>query len=143
MKVVTTIRRLVPIILFFALLGCAHLMANEAETMYTLASNLTKLSAAMESAVAHKHPPAGLTEEQLLVFATKHDPSLLEPFSNYQVKVVHDTQHALVLVCTKNGQRALLEDASCTSKLDKHLWNENPPKPCEFTLALEAACAGQ
>jgi hypothetical protein len=143
MKYVTATRRLVPIILFFVLVGCAHPMASEEATMYTLASDLTKLSAAMESAVAHKHPPAELTEEQLLDFATRHDPSLLEPFSNYQLKVVRDTQHALVLVCTKDGQHALLEDASCTSKLDKHLWNENPPRPCEFTLELEATCAGQ
>src|SRR4051794_18573632 len=95
----------------FLLAGCAsgpdHI---DAEEMYVRASALTKLSAAVESAVRYKNPPAGLGEQDLLVFATRHDPVLLENFKGYKVRVMRQERHSVVLVCNATGNRALLED---------------------------------
>jgi hypothetical protein len=48
--------------------------------------------------------------------------------------------HAVVLVCDKDGKIGLLEDAGCSSEMDRHLWRENPPEPCEFTVKAQEAC---
>ena len=48
--------------------------------------------------------------------------------------------HAVVLVCDKEGKVGMLEDACCSSKMDRHLWKEDPPKPCKITLKAREAC---
>ena len=128
---------LLPILLFT---GCALTNADESKKMHTLASALTKLSTAVESSVRFKSPPEGISDEDLLAMATQHDPQLLRPFSPYRLKVLREQQHAIVLVCTQDGEQALLEDAGCTAKLDVHLWKITPPKLCAFTLRAEQAC---
>ena len=57
--------------------------------------------------------------------ATAHDPGLLDPFSEYMLKAVSQNNHAIVLVCTNDGMKALLEDAGCTSKMDMHWWKRS------------------
>ena len=37
----------------------------------------------------------------------------------------------------------LLEDAGCSSELDRHLWKEEPSKRCEFTVKVQEACSAQ
>lgn len=109
--------------------------------MYGLASALTKLSAAVESAVGFKDPPAAISDADLIVFATQHDPTLRAPFAGYRLRVLRRDPHAAVLVCTPDGQRALLEDAGCSAALDTHRWKDAPPTPCEFTVDLAAVCS--
>jgi hypothetical protein len=133
-----------PAVLVICLLmtaGCAHIASVDAEQMYGLASALTKLSAAVESAVGFKDPPAGITDAGLVEFATQHDPTLRTPFEGYTLRTLRRDPHAAVLVCTPDGKRALLEDAGCSAALDKHRWKDDPPTPCEFTLDLAAVCA--
>ena len=134
------LRRTIILMSFFILIGCAVTTADETEKMLTLGSAMTKLSAAVESTVRYKNPPADISDANLLVLATKHDPALLEPFSAYTVRVRQQELHAIILVCTKDGTRALLEDAGCTGKLDRHLWENQPAIPCEFTLIAREAC---
>ena len=132
-----------PAVLVICLLvaaGCAHAASVDVEQMYGLASALTKLSAAVESAVGFKDPPGGLADAGLVEFATQHDPTLRAPFEGYTLRTLRQPPHAAVLVCTPDGQRALLEDAGCSAALDVHRWKDDPPTPCEFTLDLASVC---
>lgn len=122
------------------LIGCFIYGASSDEDMYKLASALTKLSAAVESTVRYKDPPQNLSDDKLLEFATRHDPSLLQSFITYRLRVLHQDRHAIVLVCTKDGTHALLEDAGCTGELDAHLWQHEPRLACEFTLTVAQTC---
>lgn len=110
------------------------------EAMLIKASQLTKLSAVVESTVRYKNPPGDLDEQSLLKLATLHDPQLLENFSGFKVRVLSKERHSVVLVCTEDGQRGLLEDAACTLALDRHHWKDLQNPPCEFTVATETAC---
>lgn len=120
--------------------GCRVSGADE-EEMYRLASALTKLSAAVEATVRYEEPPPGTGEQELLRLATQHDPSLLRPFENYFVRAVSQGRHAVILLCTKDKTRGLIEDAGCSAKLDAHLWQENLPQACEFTTKINEICA--
>ncbi len=108
--------------------------------MYSLASLLTKLVTTVESTVRYKKPPPEISDEELLKLSTKHDPGLLEPFTDYTLKVFRQSRHGIVLVCTKDGSQGLLEDAGCSAEMDKHLWKFQPSLPCEFTLTVESIC---
>jgi hypothetical protein len=107
--------------------------------MYVKASALTKLSAAVESTVRYKNPPPDISENELLALATRHDPILLENFKGYQVRVLQQDRHAVVLVCDSTRTRALLEDAGCTGPMDRNRWMGNP-EPCEFSIRPEEEC---
>lgn len=122
--------------------GCRVSGADE-EEMYRLASALTKLSAAVEATVRYENPLPGIGEQELLRLATQHDPSLLKPFENYSVRAMSQNRHAIVLLCTKDKTRGLIEDAGCSAKLDQHLWQAEQPKSCEFTVRIDEVCARQ
>jgi len=108
--------------------------------MYVLGSALTKLSASVEATVRYEDPPQGINDKELLALSTKHDPGLMESFADYTLRVSRQDGHAVVLVCDKDGKIGLLEDAGCSSEMDKHLWKEDPPKPCEFTITVRDVC---
>jgi hypothetical protein len=121
----------------------SHLGASStasSEELRTLGSAMTKVSAAAEAAVRYKDHPANLSEEGLLAFATQHDPSLLQPFREYKLRIKGEEGHAVVLVCTKDGAIALLEDAGCSGPMDKTLWETDPPRPCDFSLRVRDVC---
>lgn len=127
-------------LLFFLLSGCALTQENPAaEDMYVKASALTKLSAAVESMVRYKNPSSSWTDSELLSAATEHDPALLSNLGGYRLKVQSRNRHAIVLVCSPSGDRALLEDAGCTGQMDRHCWQV--PSSCEFSLAIEQICS--
>ena len=121
--------------------ACAVTPDKEAsEEMYKRASALTKLSAAMEAHIRYGNPRAGAAEAELLAAGTAHDPVLLTNVGDYRIRLRGDDRHAIVLMCSKDGMRALLEDAGCTGELDMHHWNK-PPVACEFTLSAAKACS--
>ncbi len=122
--------------------GCAiGSKRPDSEEMYIKASELTKLSAAVESTVRYKNPPPDLSESELLVLATRHDPVLLENFNGYKVRVLRQDRHSVVLVCDSTGAHALLEDAGCTGPMDRARWM-GKPEPCEFSLDTRNICGG-
>jgi len=84
--------------------------------MFTLASALTKLTTAVESKVRFENAPTNLNDRELLQLATEHDPGLLDPFTEYLLKAVNQNNYAIVLICSNDSMKALLEDAGCTSK---------------------------
>ncbi len=123
--------------------GCATTgVAPDEEAMLIQASALTKLAAAAESAVRYKDAPGELADRALLQWATAHDPALLAPFPAYTLRVLREGRHAVVLVCSADGARALLEDAGCTARLDRHRWRDTPDAACGFSIAPRAVCAG-
>jgi hypothetical protein len=125
-----------------SLLGCLALAETDNdEAMLRQASALTKVAAALESAVALNDAPEGLSEPELLRFATKHDPGMLEPFGGSILRARRVGSLSSVLLCSRDGRIALIEDAGCTARSDTHLWKRVPPVQCEFQLALEMVCS--
>lgn len=120
--------------------ACIAVAGPDNEEMLIKASQLTKLSTAVESTVRYKNPPVNLDVQGLLKLATQHDPQLLENFSGFRVRILSKERHSVVLICTEDGQRGLLEDAACTPALDKHHWKDSPSQPCEFTVTTETSC---
>lgn len=109
------------------------------DRMYESASALTKLSAAMESYTRFGKPGADLSEAELLANGTEHDPALLSKLNGYKVRVLNRDRHAVVLICAKEGNQALLEDAGCTGTMDVHHWNA-APRACSFTIQAALLC---
>lgn len=123
------------------LTSCFAANSINPDVLYEKASELTKLSTVVESTVRYKNPPDNLSDDELLKLATQHDPVLLDRFSDFKVRVFQENKHSITLICTKDGARGLLEDAGCTTEMDRHLWqSETPPAPCEFSLKIEEIC---
>ena len=128
------------IVLSLLVSACAINVNADNEAMFIMSSQLTKLSAAVESTVRYKNPPADLDEQGLLVLSTQHDTQLLDNFSGFKVRALSKERHSVVLICTVDGLRGLLEDAECTPPLDRHHWKDSPNQPCEFTVETVTAC---
>ena len=112
------------------------------DIMQPLAAALLKATSVVESTVRYKKPDPGLKDRSLFIFATKHDPSLATPFDEYTIKIFTKNRHALVLVCSADSSRVLLEDLACTMKLDKHHWEKAAPGlACEPTISIEEVCS--
>ena len=128
------------IVLSLLVSACAINANADNDGMFIMSSQLTKLSAAVESTVRYKNPPADLDEQGLLILSTQHDSQLLENFSGFKVRALSKERHSVVLICTVDGLRGLLEDAACTPALDRHHWKDSPNQPCEFTVETVTAC---
>ena len=113
------------------------------EALLIKASALTKVAAAVDSAIRYKDAPVGVPESELLRLATEHDPELLTPFQELKVRVRRSGMNSSVLVCTTDETRGLIEDAGCTARSDEHLWRRQPPTECRFHLDLDAVCNAQ
>ena len=138
--VVNKTQTIIAIAVAVYLTGCtAGPKRPDSEEMYIKASELTKLSAAVESTVRYKNPPPDLNDSELLALATRHDPVLLENFKDYKVRVLRQDRHSAVLVCDATGGRALLEDTGCTGPMDRNRWMEKPA-PCEFSIDTRTVC---
>jgi hypothetical protein len=127
------------LVITIAATACQVGSTTDESEMYQLASRLTKLSAVVESTCFYKNPPSNTVDQALLGIATAHDTTLLEPFVDFKLRAECKQQHGFVLVCSKDGDRGLLEDAGCSGKLDGHLWKDHK-KRCEFTLSVQAIC---
>lgn len=107
------------------------------ETMQPLAATASDLArAVMRFAMDHPKEAALLDDQELVRQATAFDQKLLEP---YKGLIVRGTVDGVILVCTADGRRGLIEDAECTDIVDKLLWLENTA-PCKFTLKPEIVC---
>jgi hypothetical protein len=87
-----------------------------------------------------KHPNEAvtLTDQELVKQATAHDPNLLVPYGDF---VVMGTPEGIVLVCTKDQTRGLIEDVECSDKVDGMNWR-SVNKPCSYTLDIAVVCSG-
>jgi len=126
-----------------ALAGCTTLATGQTyseEEMMTAAAALTKVSAAAEANLRYGSTPDTLSDAEFLTQSVAHDPGLLAPFSVYKLQAKRQGGHAALLVCSKNGAFALLEDAGCTAAMDRHRWRDDPKSQCDFTIDLVQFC---
>jgi hypothetical protein len=117
--------------------SCVHMQQRIDPTeMAVRASALTKLSSAMQAYIRYTDPLPDLGETALLAEGTKHDPALLANLHDYKLRLLVQDRHAVVLMCTRAGDRALLEDAGCTGEFEAHHWKQDAV-PCEFSSAIK------
>lgn len=131
----------IPILLLLGACGFSGASVTRDE-MNIHAAKLTKLSAAVEAHVRYGNPAPGTSEKDLLKAATEDQPQLLSDFSAFKLRVLNQDRHAAVLVCDKDGKRALLEDAGCTGKLEFRHWETNAV-PCSFTVSMQEVCGSR
>jgi hypothetical protein len=129
----------VALVLVNALLSGCVSAQTEREMNFT-ASALTKLSAAVDATARFQQLPEKLSDADLLLLSTSHEPSLLQPFANFTIRLLRIGPSSAVLICQPDGGKALLEDTGCTSKLDRHHWSSEPAAACEFTLDVKTLC---
>jgi hypothetical protein len=129
--------------LIVSLVGTASMAFSQRpdpDEMYPLASAAQRLATAVQGAVAYKNPPPDLSEEELLEFATKHDPRLLAPYGDRRIRVTRFDKASAILICERGEDRAVIEDSGCTADTDAHHWQSDEPLPCEFTLPIQKLC---
>ena len=120
--------------------GCGSLgQVDDAETMSQLGSELTYLSRSVDAQLLEEPVGSAVSDNELLARSTAHDPGLLSPFKEYELRVLRGGTAAVLLVCTKDAARGLLEDAGCTARLDNSLWKRSNA-PCTFTIDPSVAC---
>jgi hypothetical protein len=124
----------------FVLLATGCATPTSEREMNAIASALTKLSAAVDATVRYDSPPADLSDTELVRIATAHDPSLALPFAKLDVRVQRDGQNSSVLVCRARAGQAMLEDAGCTTMMERHHWRSPTALACVPTINLVTAC---
>lgn len=124
--------------------GCACMQPKSdlpESDMNTLGRDLTYLTQDVDATL--RQDPAGavgLSGEAVLARALAGDARLQTTFRPYKVTLTRAGGAFSLLVCTPDGARALLEDASCTPELDGTPWQQTPAAPCRSTLQLSAVC---
>ena len=122
------------------LAACSTSIAGEKDNLYPLASALTKLSSSVESTVRYKNPPKDAKDAELLELSTQHDPGQLTPFVDYRLFAKGDSKRGVVLVCTMDGETALMEDVGCSAEVDAHYWDKTSVTPCDYHLDVQSIC---
>lgn len=108
--------------------------------MQQMASAATKVARQLDAYVFGHPDAAALTSGDLAAEMRRQDAELMATLDDYQVRFRVVGENSSMLVCAKDGSRALLEDAGCSAISDLHQW-DGPPAPCEFSLDLSVVCA--
>ncbi len=112
-------------------------MLSEAERG-KLSTSMVNLSASVDTYFSTLLSAPTEGDADILTKATSHDPDLLAPeFKSYLLKVSYQNTHAVLLLCSKAGNAALMEDAGCSARLDRQVTGSSP---CEFTLKVSMDC---
>jgi len=103
-----------------------------------LSTKMVNLSSAVDTYFADLSEAPIDSEVNILQNATRHDPRLLaSEFQSYVLKVQYQNPYAVLLLCSKDGNRAIMEDAGCSARLDRQV---SQAVPCEFTLRVTQNC---
>jgi hypothetical protein len=133
-------RLLISLIVALLLGACAAPIAGvpDAEERGILSVKMVNLSSSVDTYFADlSSAPLG-SDDSVLHNATRHDPSLLAPeFEPYLLKAQYQNRYAVLLLCDKDGKRAIMEDAGCSARLDRQITDV---APCEFTLHVTQGC---
>lgn len=105
---------------------------------YQLADDVAQIAAKLDGCIKYENPPPGFSGKELIDYCTSRTPRLAKALDGYVVKVEHNSNNAILLVCSPDGSKALLEDTACTKHFDHHHWQNSVP--CGFTLKLPEAC---
>jgi hypothetical protein len=117
-------------LLVVGVVGCAHLCPKRDY------SDVATRVAAFPYAFAGQDLPADF-DEQKLVATLEASPSYAESIravvKDYRLKARRFGASYSLLVCTRDGKRAVLEDLGCTpGRVDYRLWETAPAHGCEF-----------
>lgn len=86
-----------------------------------IASFMIQHSAALEAEVIFGNAETkSLQDEALLTKALAHKKDWRDIYSDYKLLARIIGEHTVILVCTPDGEKALLEDSSCTASFDKY-----------------------
>lgn len=106
-----------------------------------LSTKMVNLSSAVDTYFGDLSAPPSGSDADILREATRHDPRLLAAdFQPYTLKVQYQSPYAVLLLCSKDGSRAIMEDAGCSARLDRQATHK---APCEFTLRVSQGCQVQ
>lgn len=112
--------------------------APDAEERDRLSTKMVNLSSAVDTYFADLSKVPTDSDATILQNATRHDKRLLAPeFELYVLKVQYQNPYAVLLLCSKDGSRAIMEDAGCSARLDRQVTQD---APCEFTLHVSQGC---
>ncbi|MCF7966835.1 hypothetical protein V3O24_00135 [Methylobacter sp. Wu8] len=130
------------IILAVAMLlgACAVPIATvpDAKEQVRLSARMVNLSSAVDSYFSDLAEAPIDSDIAILQNATRNDPQLLaQEFNAYVLKVQFQNPYAVLLLCSKDGKRAIMEDAGCSASLDRQVTDA---VPCEFTLHVRQNC---
>lgn len=112
--------------------------APSAKERGRLSTQMVNLSSAVDAHFADLLQAPTDSDAVILQNATRHDKRLLVPeFEPYMLKVQYQNPYAVLLLCSKDGQRAIMEDAGCSARLDRQIMDR---APCKFTLRVKQGC---
>lgn len=132
-------RILISLIAALLLGACTSIAATpDAKERGILSTKMMNLSSAVDTYFESLPEMPFDTNENILKLATRHDPSLLAPeFQPYVLKAQYQNPYAVLLLCSKDGKQAIMEDAGCSARLDRQVTGD---APCAFTLAVQPGC---
>lgn len=103
-----------------------------------LSVKMVNLSAAVEDYFGDSIETSIDTVPNILQKATRRNPSVLPPeFEAYLVKIQYQNPYGVLLLCSKDGKQAIMEDAGCSARLDRQVTDA---APCTFTLHVVRNC---
>lgn len=103
-----------------------------------LSTKMVNLSSAVDTYFANLSKIPTDSDATIVQNATVHDKRLLAPeFENYVLKVQYQNPYAVLLLCSKDSKRAIMEDAGCSARIDRQVVQD---LPCEFTLNVSKGC---
>lgn len=103
-----------------------------------LSTKMVNLSSAVDTYFADLPEAPIDSDVNILQSATRHDPRLLPTeLQSYVLKVQYQNPYAVLLLCSKDGNRTIMEDAGCSARLDRQV---TQTAPCEFTLRITQSC---
>src|SRR6185369_13934596 len=124
--------------MFLAACAAPIVAAPDAEERGRLSTKMVNLSSAVDTYFGDKTKIPTGNDVTILQNATTHDKRLLDPvFEPYLLKVQYQNPYAVLLLCSKDGKRAIMEDAGCSARLDRQIIQD---APCEFTLHVIKGC---
>ncbi|MGZ5052928.1 MAG: hypothetical protein ACXWF8_09740 [Methylobacter sp.] len=110
----------------------------EVKERQVLSDKMVNLSSAVDSYFSDLAEAPIDSEINIIRSATRRDPRLFGPeFQPYLLKVQFQNPYAVLLLCSKDGSQAIMEDAGCSTRLDRQV---NQAAPCEFTLHVTQNC---
>lgn len=103
-----------------------------------LSTKMVNLSSAIDTYFTDLSKAPTDSDATILQNATRHDKRLLAPeFEPYVLKVQYQNPFSVLLLCSKDGKQAIMEDAGCSARLDRQVLHV---APCEFTLRVSRGC---
>lgn len=103
-----------------------------------LSTKMVNLSEAVDTYFSGLSKTPTDSDTVIMQNATQHDKRLLATeFEHYVLKVQYQNPYAILLLCSKDGKKAIMEDAGCTARLDRQVINDSS---CEFTLHVNQGC---